>query len=430
MEFSLDNRVRRAVFFVVVLFISAALFFFAAERWWAAHLARTSDPDDWLKAAEMEPSNAENWHRLGRFRQFDFERADLQQAISYYERATQLDPRSPWYWMDLAATYEMIGRTAQAEAAFERAKHAYPISAQVAWHFGNFLIRRGDLTRGFAEIRRAVARDKNLTYPAVSVCWRASGDTNRLLDEVLPATGAAYSSALNFLLEQKEVGAALVVWRRWVALNDAFELRPAFTLIELLLRDQRWDDAKTVWQKSLQAAGKVGESSTSGPLVWDGNFQQDFLNGGFGWRQQTITGATIGFEPIATEARSRALRIDFDGTANLDFQHVTQLVLVEPGIRYRFRARLRTSEISTDRGIQFLIRPRLSSDSQFFVTPVLVGTNDWTDQELEFTTGNATHLLEIMVFRSSSRKFDNKVSGTVWVTGVSLEPVARRGGVR
>jgi len=430
MEFFLDNPVRRGSFFLIVLLISAALCFLAAQRWWAAHLSQSSDPADLLKAAEIEPGNAEHWHRLGRFRQYDFERADLPLAVSYYERATQLDPRSARYWMDLAAAYEMIGRTAQAESAFKRAKAAYPISAQVAWHFGNFLIRRGDLKRGFAEIRRAVAADKNLIYPAVSVCWRASGDANLLLDEVLPHAGVAYSSALNYLLEQKQVGAALVVWRRWVALNDAFELRPAFALIELLLRDQRWDDAKTVWQKSLQAAGGVVDSSAPGSLVWDGNFERDFLNGGFGWRQRSITGATIGFETGAAGARSRALRIEFDGTANLDFQHVTQLVLVEPGRRYRFRAKLRTSEISTDSGVQFLIRPRLSSDSQFLVTPALVGTNDWTDQELEFTTGSATHLLEIIVFRSSSRKFDNKIKGTVWVSGVSLEPAAVRGGVR
>src|SRR6266481_3698937 len=80
----------------------------------AEHWAASSNPEQWLRAAHLEPSNAENWYRLGRYRQLDFENTDLPMAISYYQRATSLNPASAEYWMDLAGAYETNGNPGQA----------------------------------------------------------------------------------------------------------------------------------------------------------------------------------------------------------------------------------------------------------------------------------------------------------------------------
>jgi hypothetical protein len=415
--FALDTRPRRLSLFLAVVLIAGGIGSVAATRWRAETLARSADPADWIRAAELEPANAAHWQRLGRYRQFDFENADVALAVTYFQRATRLDPADPQSWRELAAAYEIAGQPAAALAAFERARDSHPVSASVAWHFGNFLIRRGDLGRGFAEIRRAVLGEISLLYPAVSVCWRAAGDAGRLLDEVLPATSEAYASAMNFFLVQQETQAAFVVWRRWLAEKLKFDLRPALSLLDQLLRDSRWADAATVWRESLEAAGQAVPPAAPGSLVADGGFARDFVNGGFGWRRHSVTGAVVGFEQGAA---GRSLRVEFDGTANLDFAHVSQWVLVEPGARYLFRARLRTKEISTDSGLQFLIVSRQTSDPLLAHTTPLLGTNDWTSQEIEFTAGRSTHLIEIILRRAPSRKFDNKIKGAVWVDDVSL----------
>ena len=109
-----------------------------------------------MRAARWEPANAENWYRLGRYRQLDFENSDLPQAISYYRRATAVDPEPARYWLDLAEAYETVGSTAQAEDAFRKAQQVYPISADVAWRLGNFLLRQGREEEAFE--RRAIRR--------------------------------------------------------------------------------------------------------------------------------------------------------------------------------------------------------------------------------------------------------------------------------
>ena len=50
------------------------------------------------------------------------------------------------------------------------------------------------------------------------------------------------------------------------------------------------------------------------------------------------------------------------------------------------------------------------------------GTLPWTMEEIEFTTGPETHLIYIYLRRMPSARFDNKISGTVWVDDVSVLP--------
>src|ERR1700686_2616844 len=134
--------VRWAVF-AAILLVSVALTVSAARYAVADQWAQSSNPTLWLRAAKLEPSNAENWYRLARYRQFDFENADLPLAISYYERATAVDPGSSSYWMDLGSAYEMTGNVTGADLAFRNAQKQYPVSAQADWAYGNFLLRQG-----------------------------------------------------------------------------------------------------------------------------------------------------------------------------------------------------------------------------------------------------------------------------------------------
>ena len=64
--------------------------------------------------------------------------------------------------MDLAVGYESIGKISLAREAFSRARAAYPASAQVAWIYGNFLLRQGDAAGGFAQIKYALQADSKL----------------------------------------------------------------------------------------------------------------------------------------------------------------------------------------------------------------------------------------------------------------------------
>ena len=93
----------------IAVAIGAWLCYAGAKHGLADHYAASSNPEDWARAARIEPADPENWYRLARYRQLDFDHADVPLAIAYYRRAIQLNPRSPYYKLDLASALEMVG---------------------------------------------------------------------------------------------------------------------------------------------------------------------------------------------------------------------------------------------------------------------------------------------------------------------------------
>lgn len=388
----------------------------------AQHWAGSSNPDQWLRAAQLEPSNAENWERLGRYRQFDFEHANLPLAITYYQRAAAIDPKSAFYWMDLASVYETSGKLSQAEQAFRTAQKVYPISGEVAWRFGNFLLRRGRVDEAFRQIHRALVVDPKLTTLAVSRCWQSTQDVDRIVGTVLPDTSAAYWGAMAYFVNARQPDAIMAVWKRIVAKETSFPLRKAFRPLDLLMDTGHAEEARMVWQQALRAAGVAAEHSPQDSLVWNGGFEQKLANGGFGWRYRPVAGATVDFDEGTFHSGSRSLRITFDGSANVDFQNIWQYVFVEPNTRYRFSSYTQTQGVTTDSGVRVVIQDVTHPQNPRQATPNVVGTQPWALDDLEFTTSADARLLRITVERPPSTLLDNKIRGTVWVDDISLVP--------
>ncbi len=125
----------------VIAIVAAVWFCYAGSKHaLASYYAASSDPENWKRATRIEPDNPEIWYRLGRFRQLDFDNSDVPLAISYYRRAIQLNPRSPYYKLDLASALEMAGNNSDADSYFRAAQATYPISAEVVleiWQFSS-----------------------------------------------------------------------------------------------------------------------------------------------------------------------------------------------------------------------------------------------------------------------------------------------------
>ena len=424
----MGNFSRRVVILAVVLLVAAGLIFQGGKYWLAAHWKASSKPEDWMQAAELELDNAASWYLVGQFFDKDFERSDADKAITYYRKAIELNPRSATYWMALASAYDMEGEPDRAREAFEQAKKAFPVSAAVAWSYGNFLLRQGRVSEGFAEIRQAVTNDPKLARQAIHVCWRVSGDVDRAL-EVLPPDHDILLQALQFFLSHREITPALAVWDRLLSQGQSINLRRAFPLLKMLMQEGRLREAKKVWREALWVSGSLErEMSTAegNSLIWNGGFEQDLANGGFGWRQQRAPGARFDFDHTMLRSGNRSLRITFEGTTNLNFLHLIQYVPVEPQRTYRLEAFLRTEGISTDSGVRLHISDFPPTAALGILTPDLRGSQPWSLQEAEFTTGRNTRLLRITLRRLPSRKFDNKIRGTVWIDDVSVVPVDRR----
>jgi tetratricopeptide (TPR) repeat protein len=427
MEIPLSTAGRRSLVAAISLAIAALVIFQASELWLASHRLDSQQIGQVERGVALVPGNGEAWDQLGRMRQWDFLNSDLPGAIEDYGKAVDYDPRSAHFWMDLAAAYEESGDDARARDAYLRAKAVYPASAEVAFHYGNFLLREQEYPDAYGELRRAVGTDPTLLPLVISRTWRSSEDVDELLDNVLPANQEAYLDALDFFASIREVEPGLAVWQRLFALGKGLPIARINSFFEELIRQDRADDAREVWHEALVAAGLPLDEPANGNLMFHGNFARDFLSEGLDWRWAELADAEMEFDPEPSPNGSRAVRLDFNGGANLALDEPKQFVPVEPGRRYHFHAYMRTEGITTESGMRFSVIDPNHGGEPYVETLNFTGTHAWTAVESDFTTGPDTHFLLVRLFRPPSRLFENKLEGTVWIADVSVVPAADAG---
>jgi len=389
--------------------------------WYADHLAESSNPANWLRAAQIEPGNGEYWYKLGFNRQWDLNDADAGQVINYLHRAVAIDPRSANYWMALAGAYESAGQPSQARDAFHTALQDYPSSAEAHWRFGSFLLRQGETKQGYAEVHFALQIDPRLVPLAISRVWAATRDTDALLKDVLPNTLDAQVQALESFSADSLIDPALAVWKHMVAAREAIPIETAFPLEEILLAANRDDDAREIWREALAASGHPDEANTGDSIVFNGGFEFDATGGGLDWHLVSTPGVTYDYDSANAHSGKRALRLTFDGEQNPELQIVSQTVLVQPNTRYHFEGFLRTNGITTESGLRFFIAFARTTQPPVILDN-LTGTHSWEKQSADFTTAPDEHLLVVMLYRPKSVRFSNDLAGTAWVDDVLIVP--------
>jgi len=403
------------------LLLTAFLSYFSLREARAAFLASSQSSPGLDVAVRLEPGNANYWYLLGHYWQYNLDQHDLSRAIADYKQSLALNPRSFQAWLDLAESYEADGDSPSADDAFHMAGDAYPASAEVAWRYGNFLLRRGDLSAAFDEIRRSLVADPARAKEAVTVCWRAAPYIEPILDRALPPSRDVYLSALAVLVGLHKNSAALVVWTRLVALQPKLKLTDASTLIDSLLAEGQAAEAQRVWRQALVLSGTTRPDDPPGSLIWDGGFETD-ISTGMAWRIASTRGAQVSFDMQVKHSGRRALRVRFDGTENVNFAAVCQWVPVEPQTSYRFSAWMQTETLTTDKGVFFRFAAPESPASAPPSTPELTGTEPWSRFSASVNAGNGIHLLQVCLARAASDKLDNRIAGTVWVDDVALTP--------
>jgi hypothetical protein len=324
--------------------------------------------------------------------------------------------------MELADAYRASGETRRAQAAFEKAQAVYPISAEVAWRYGSFLLYAGHSTQAYEEFRRALAIAPSLTGQAVAECWSFNRDVTSIL-AILPPNIVAYLGAIDFFVAERLPDPATVVWQHAVDFHLSFAVADAIPLVNLLIDEDRVTEARQVWKQLVNTSAQSRVSYEEGSLVFNGHFDREIANGGFDWREDPVDGALLDFDPATAYVGSRSFRVRFDGTANVDFHNLFQFVPVRPGAHYHFSAYVRSDGISTDTGLLFeIIDPRHPAQVQTNTAQIL-GTNPWTLLQSDIVAGPDTDVFEVILRRNPSWKFDNKMTGTVWIGDVALKPI-------
>src|SRR5260370_2701956 len=164
----LSTNVQRRIIVVACCALALALSYFSIRNAYGAYAVGLQTAEGYERATRLEPADPRNWYLLGRYWQYNLEDANPSRAIRAYRSALSLNSGSADAWSDLAAVYESEGDLADARDAFLHAKKAYPLSAEVSWRYGNFLLRQRELSPASTKKRLAVQKDPNHGAGALS----------------------------------------------------------------------------------------------------------------------------------------------------------------------------------------------------------------------------------------------------------------------
>src|SRR5271170_441801 len=156
------------------------------------------------RAAHLDPSDADYRDVLG---DYYAQAGDLEKAIEHYTAATNLNPHSARYWLDLANAYLVLGDryTSNQTQALEHAIQADPTRPDVAWEAANFYLVQGSNEKALREFRVVMANDAFKAGDAIRLCWHIEPDVDGLLRDAVPARPEADIAFLSLLMSPKKV---------------------------------------------------------------------------------------------------------------------------------------------------------------------------------------------------------------------------------
>jgi tetratricopeptide (TPR) repeat protein len=380
----------------------------------AAHFASSLEASRLEKSIRLEPGNAEYYDLLGR--NFSLSGPSLDPAIQNLQTAVRLNPYEARYWLDLAGAYQIAGRTQEQGDSVEQAALADPTSPHVAWEAANFFLVQGDTDRALRYFRVVLANDPETVNSALQLCWRATGDVEKIVAQALPPIPDVYLSFLRLLISQQETLGAEAVWNNLIGLKRPFSGRLALPYFRLLITKQQPASAVAAWEQLSQIDPSIKTyMPTRENLIINGGFERNMLNGGFDWWYNTYPQSALAIDTTEFRSGSRSLSVTFDGHS-VPGAPILQYVPVKPNTTYEFSAESRSEDIDTASGPRFAVVDAYTNQS-YVLTDDTLGTTPWRPQRGRFRTGPVTNLVLVEIVRDPPEPL---IRGKFWIDDVTL----------
>lgn len=408
------NTGARKISFLLVCLAAAGFYTAGVVRHYLAYRLATNPDPEWLdRAAVLDPWNAAPQWESGRYALFVSQ--DPAKAVPKLEAAVALNPHVARYWLDLAAAYQILGNIDDYGSAIEHALKAEPSDPSVAWEAANFYLIHNDLGRALPLFQTVIANDPKQTSSALKLCWHATQNVDKMLANVLPPDPAPYFVFLRLLASENETAPAAAVWHVLTSLGKPFSTADAFPYFDYLLQQRETGAAVQVWSELVKRNTKLQSYTQSGNLVVDGSIEKSLLNGGFDWRYSVTGAVQLSIDSAEFHAGSQALRMVFKGPAVSD-TGIFEYVPVRANSEYHFGVYTKAEDIESASGPRVAVLDAYSGET-YALTDDSLGTTGWRLQSADFRTGPETSLLVVTVRRVPGSPL---IRGKFWIDDVSL----------
>ncbi len=421
----LSDSLSRGLLVIGSLILALWVSFFGVRSGIAGLAADGKSLSELQWAVRLEPRNPDYWYRLGHYQQFNLEQPDVVAAVESYQKAVALNPGYTQALLDLGTAYETDGNTAAAQEAYLHAKKTYPASADVAWRYGNFLLRQGTLPEAFAELRLALQADPRRAGAVFSRVYRADPDIDAILNDLLPPLPAVYVDAIAEAVDSQQLAVAQTMWMRLMKLDPHLKLWQFDKFVGALQTHRDYAAAREVWDQGTSTMNLPPLIQPRDSVLWDPSFESGLSNEAFAWYfHSLLEGVHAEIDTAEKLSGKQSLRLTFDGKHNPGSDIACAFGVVTPGTKYLFSGWVKTRNITGDQGIRFHLKSLGNNQIPLQTSREIHGTMPWTSIEQDWTAGPGVRLVEVCITRDPSTDADIHISGDAWVDDVTLVPEA------
>jgi hypothetical protein len=338
------------------------------------------------------------------------------QAVSAATRAVQLSPQNANHRILLALAKGLEGDTTGAETSLYDAIAHAPNDRQVRWRLANQLVRNDKIETALEHFRYAVANNPAWLPQTLDMLWQVTQGDSAILERV---TGEAPSSRMTlaqFYLDQSQpqlaIAALAKVDRQAIS---ALPQTPAF--IESLMQAGNRATARQYW------AFLVSGRQEQAPLVWNGGFEMPSINRleHFDWKLKDSRFVAAAIDEQVAHSGQRSLRLQFLGRDTTQLtDEVQQLILLQPGRRYRLECFVQTKQFVIPEGPRLVLLKQADSQLLASSSPIAGTQTGWQRMAFEFTAPADTAAARLVLQRIPKFVYDEPAQGWLWLDDISL----------
>ena len=366
------------------------------------------------RAVRMSPEDPETHSALGLVL-YNTKEAG---ALAEFERSAALRPRDYFLWLQLGRARDDAGDAEGALQALGEAMRLAPFYSAPRWQYGNVLYRRGRLDEAFAEMRRAAESNPTL-YPALAdLAWGTYRGDAGAVERVAAPRDALERLALARLFARKGRPDLALAHFRAAGEIDADDRR---RFLKELLAARQFAAAYEVWAGGREDARVGAGKGLFTEPGFEGRVNTSEL--GFGWRQErAFEGVTLSVDTQSPNSGARSLLVEWGGHANPGVTVISQLVVVEPGARYRLSFHARTESVKTGGPPFVVVSDASAEDARVLAESKTLpqGTNAWQEYEVEFASTPKTEAVLVSLRRQNCDANPCPMFGRVWLDDFSL----------
>jgi tetratricopeptide (TPR) repeat protein len=335
----------------------------------------------------------------------------LADAITELERATTLRPADYFLWQELGRLREENGDTEGAIKALQNATTLAPYYSQPHWQLGNVLLRTEQPQAGFAEMRRAATSNPELFPALIDLAFGVyEGDVTLINGAVEVQNDHERTLLIDFFLKHNCRDAAVELVRSMKNLDNVDRQRVVSSLVAT-------EDFKLAYELWLNGRSTVDQ-------LFDGGFESPISagDGDFGWQSTKLTQTVkLLLDTDRPQSGGRSLRVDYGGNFDENTPVISQLVPVEPNLRYQVSFSSRSENLFSAGSPIVAISDASGEHGILGASPTLAsGSRGWSNSSFVFQSKENTKAIRLNIQRTPCNVKPCPITGKAWFDGFSL----------